>query len=223
MFFFVLAFSILCLTLAVVAARRRHFLLQTSRENQSDYQSPVEAVSLFQTDARTVAEVERQNRRRDLQQERARTLAWASLIEFADLPEIKNIADNKLRFDALEILTERAATDEEVRALVQFVLANEPSGASKQLLNRFQKIWEQTPDCVSTAQFFRLAAAAGDAELFLDVLNSSEQLIAAGKLRDLSASELRELANSHYWLLPESARISGAGFLLKQKLMLLQR
>lgn len=217
MFFFVLIFTVLVLAIALVAARRRHFLLAADEDNRVNNRLPIKAVSLFAPNARALAEIENQKLHRERAIERERTLAWASLVEFGALPEIKSIADEKLRRDALEILTERAAKDEDVCALVAFVLAHREIEPNNGLVRAFQKIWRREPNRLATVQMFRLAAETNDAELLLDVLTESEQFAAANKLNDLTASEISDLANSHYWLLDELARTSGAGFMLRQK------
>ncbi len=187
-------------------------------ENQFKNQSFAKPVSLFEPDARALQQIEDSERTGDAAVERERVLAWASLIEFSALPEIKNIRNEKLRCDALEILTERARTDEDVCALVEFVLHHDEIIAKTRLVTAFQKVWERRPNRSSTIKMLHLAAESNDADLFLTVLTDAEQLIRAGKLADLTANELNNLADSHYWLLGEHARMSGAGFLLKQKL-----
>lgn len=216
----VLTISVFFLTVLIVAvlARRRHFLLSDSRENQFENQTPIKSVSLFSPDAKELAQIERAQQRREHHEETERALAWASLVEFSRLTEIKNIADENLRGAALEILTERARTDEDVIALVEFVLQHDEARANKRLVRAFQQIWERQPNRNSTIKMFRLAAEADDADLFLTVLTETEQFIRSGKLNDVTTSEFNRLADSHYWLLGERARISGAGFLLKQKL-----
>ena len=220
----VLTISVFFLTLLIVAvlAKRRHFLLSKREENlsdnQLDNQFSVKPASLFQPDAKELTQIEHAQQQRSRAEETERALAWASLVDFSRLAEVKNIANENLRDAAFEILTERARADEDVKALIEFVLRCDQIKANKSLVRAFQLIWERQPDRNSTIKMLRLAAEADDADLFLTVLVETEQFIRSGKLTDLNHSELGDLADSHYWLLGEHARISGAGFLLKQKL-----
>lgn len=215
----VIIFSILCLAIAVVAARRRHFLLPANENVETNFRAPLKTASLFAPDAAALAaKIENEKRQRERREERERTLAWASLIDFSQLPEFKNIADEKLRRDALDILTERAKTNEDVCALVEFVLANRAIEANKRLVRAFQTIWKLAPNRSQTINLLQLATEFNDADLFLETINDAEYFIRSGALHGLKANELRALASSHYWLLNEQARISGAGFMLKQKL-----
>jgi hypothetical protein len=215
----VLIFSaFLSVLAAFILFRRKHLRLNTV---ENDFLPPRSAVSLFAPSAKIASEIEREHHHRELSERRECILAWASIIEFSSLTEkIVSIEDEfclNIWTDALEILTERANTNEDVCALVSFVLRNEKLNVNNSIVENFRQIWEHAPDLPGTTKLFLLSARTTNANLFLETLVHAEQFVAAEKI-NLQHSELYDLAAAHYWLLPSAARTSGAGFLLKQKL-----
>ncbi|HEX8196253.1 MAG TPA: hypothetical protein VF571_08700 [Pyrinomonadaceae bacterium] len=228
---FSLSFLIL-LALIVYAASRRwreqhSFLPKAGSQNQ--LRSPRVAALLAPT-ALDLAKIEREKRHRQHAGQRENLLTWATLVDFSALNNRPIIEDENLFTknwtknwnEAVEILTERARSDDDVRRLASFCLDNQ-FNVNSTIINAFQKIWAASPDLRTTGEMFRLAAAADNADALLDVLNEAEQFYQTGKLIDASSSELSELAENHYWLLSESARLSGAGFILKERLADLRR
>lgn len=212
--------SVLFLTMIFVATagRWRHFLFSKTRENEVSPKLPPQFVSLFAPDAKVLAEIEGAQRRREIAENTDRLLAWASLIGFSELAEMPVAENKKISDDALEILTDRAATDEDICALVRFVLYHSQLNVNQKLTRKFQLFWESSPDLKKTIQLFEIAVRADDAPLFQSVFVAAEQFIETGKLSDLTKAELCQLAMSHFWLLSPNARMSGSGFWLKQKL-----
>lgn len=192
-------------------------LLFVKTEKQNLLWTPLRPASLFAPDADVLKQIAQAELRGERLRERQKMLAWASLIHFSELPQIE-IKENKNWNYALGILTDRAERDEDICALISFVLANENLAVSSNLVNRFRQIWENAPALKQTAELFQLAARSNDADLFQEILIAAEQFVKNGKMADVSRNELRELADSHYWLLSSDARISGAGFWLKHKL-----
>ena len=179
---------------------------------------PHKPVTLFAPDAKLLAEIEQAERYRKAAEESERVMAWASLVKFSELKEIPVTENKETANDALEILTDRARLNEDVLALCSFVVNHKTLNVNQKLVNKFQICWETAPNLQKTTEFFELALRADDARLFQSVFNEAEQFIKSGKLSDLNLNELRELASSHFWLLSSNARMSGAGFWLKQKL-----
>ncbi|MEP6925248.1 MAG: hypothetical protein ABI954_12345 [Pyrinomonadaceae bacterium] len=214
----VLTISFLFLTLLFVAARRRHFLLPKTKENQIYSQLQPKFISLFTPDAKILAEIEQTEHRRKIVEESERLMAWASLIKFSELTEMPLTQNKKIEHDALEILTDRALLDEDVLALVWFVVNHQNFNVNQKLIKKFQAVWENSPDMQKTTGLFELAIRTDNAQLFQSVFTEAEQFIKNDQLSDLRLGELRELASSHFWLLSPTARMSGAGFWLKQKL-----
>jgi hypothetical protein len=215
---FSLSFLIL-LALIVYAVRRRgqHSFLPEAESLQ--FQSPRPAL-LFAPTAQDLARIEHEKRHFQLEEQREKLLSWATLVDFSALKKRPIATDEKLLSkswnEALEILTERATSEQDIGALVSFALENK-FNVNKNLIASYRQNWECSPDPETTTRLFELLTLADDAELFTEVLNEAWELIKTGKLQ-LSRGELYELAGSHYWLLSPSARTSGAGFLLRQRI-----
>lgn len=210
---------LILLALIVYAVRKRgqHSFLPEAEQVQLE--SP-RFSALFSPTKADLARIEQAKHHQSLAEQREKLLIWASLVDFSALNHRPLLEDKKLWAEswevALEILTERARSEQDVRELALFCLDNE-FNVNKSLGDAFHKIWENAPDIRTTTEMFRIAAKT-DAETFLDVLTEAECFVQNGKLTEISAAELYELAESHYWLLSQQTRTSGAGFLLKQKL-----
>ncbi|HEX8250822.1 MAG TPA: hypothetical protein VF599_21795 [Pyrinomonadaceae bacterium] len=228
---FSLSFLILLALIVYAASRRRReqhsFLSETESQNQLH---SLGVAALFAPTAQDLAKIEREKHHRQHAEKREKLLTWASLVDFSALENRPVLGNEKLWAkswtknwnEAVEILTERARSDDDVRRLASFCLDNQ-FNVNSTIINAFQKIWAASPDLRTTGEMFRLAAAADNADALLDVLNEAEQFYQTGKLIDVSSSELSELAENHYWLLSQSARVSGAGFILKERLADLRR
>jgi|GEM_PF-1560103 len=228
---FSLSFLILLALIVYAASRRRrwqHSFLPEA-ESQNQLRSP-RVAALFAPTARDLAKIEQEKHHRQHAEQRENLLTWATLVDFSALNNRPIIEDENLFIkswtknwnEAVEILTERACSDNDVRRLASFCLDNQ-FNVNNTIINAFQKIWAASPDLRTTGEMFRLAAYADDAEALLEVLNEAEQFYKTGKLTDVSSSELSELAENHYWLLSQSARVSGTGFILKERLADLRR
>lgn len=223
----IFSLSFLILLALIYAAfrrwRRQHYFLPEIERYQ--LYSP-QSVSLFAPSTRDLAKIEREKHHLQNDEQREKLLTWASLVDFSILENRLLDGDEKLLAkswnEAVEILTERAHSAEDVRRLTTFCLDNQLN-VNNTIINAFQKTWAALPDLRSTDDMFRLASRADDAETLLDVLNEAEQLFKTGKLVAVSSSEISELGENYYWSLSESARTSGAGFILKEKLADLRR
>jgi hypothetical protein len=222
---FSLSFLIL-LALIGYAARRwrgQHSFLPEAEQFQ--LQSP-RFSKLFPTTNDDLAHIEQFKQKQIFADQREKLLTWASLVDFSNLDNRPILEDKKLWAKswqtAIEILTERAVSEDDVRRLTAFCLSN-AFDVNNNLVIAFQKIWASAPDARTTAEMFRLAAHADDAETFLEVLIEAEHFVKTGALSEFSAPEICELAESHRWLLSQSSRTSGAGFLIKEKMAELRR
>lgn len=209
-----ISFFSIAVLIAFAIGRRLFF---EEGESQTRLQS-LKPVTLFAPDQKILAEIERAEHHRKAAEESEKLLAWASLVDFSELTEMPVTENKKIVNEALEILTDRAKLGDDVLALSSFVVNHKALNVNQKLINKFQICWENAPNLQKTTDFFELALRADNADLFQSVVTSAEQFIKNGKLSDLDLGELRELASSHFWLLSSSARMSGAGFWLKQKL-----
>ena len=141
---------------------------------------------------------------------RQEILARAAQGDVSVLPEVYATADEALYQTALNALldTTDAAT------VAQFLAENEELPANARLLNDLLDTWRQNPTRRNIGHLLHLSARTGAAEVFQHTLET----IRATELPDLTANELARLAESSYWLLPQTARSSGAGFVLKSEL-----
>ena len=223
----VVTFFLLVAALGIVAARRRLFLWRERRENQIEIHQSPRQINLFGLDARDFdKKIERERQRLELSEKRERLIAWASVCRFETLSGCAvNAADEmrESRREAIEILIERADDSSKIVLLTEFVLKNDELEPTNRLARKFYQNWQAAPDYRTTIQLFQLIARCSDADLFTDALTTAEQLVKSGRFADFNLSQLRELAASHYWLLGESSRLSGAGFWLKQKLANLKK
>ena len=158
---------------------------------------------------------------RDLQLQRARSGDVSVLAEVQE--------DVALYRAALNALTEKVAG----QATEQ---ANDGDEAALQVLTRTvmqQAEWTTTPRLAQAViqrplafafhDVLRIAALSGDAVCYQQAVETTLQRWQAGELPRLTAAQLSESIESEYWLLSSEARASGAGFLLKQKLVAVRR
>jgi hypothetical protein len=132
--------------------------------------------------------------------------------------------DAALYDEILNALVERADSDKKLLALVSYI-ARQPQQlrVGKRLAEAFIESWKSAPDRSRTAKMLHIASLADDAALYQQSIETAFQFWRQGRVPDLSAEELRALAESEYWLLSTGVRSSGAGFRLKLKLAGLRR
>lgn len=216
---FSLSFLILLALIGYAARRRRGQHSFLPEVEQFQLESPRYS-TLFNPTKQDSARIEQAKQEQTFADRHEKLLIWASLVDFSNLDNRPVLEDKKLWAKswqtAVEILTERAVSSDDVRRLASFCLDNE-FDVNSNLVNAFQKIWASSPDARTTSEMFRLAAKADDAETFLEVLIQAEQFIQIGALSAFSTAEIYDLAESHRWLLSQSSRTSGAGFLIKEK------
>ena len=80
------------------------------------------------------------------------------------------------------------------------------------------KHFQQSPDKKSTANLLHAAALSDNAKNYGRAIELILLSWRDGSLSDLSAHDLQSLFNSQYWVLSAHARMSGAGFVLKETL-----
>jgi hypothetical protein len=83
---------------------------------------------------------------------------------------------------------------------------------------RLRTEWRAIPNRQNTADLLFLASQTSDAEVFSDVSSEILKVFRETGIGGLSPNELAELLDSHYRLLPQPERSSGALFWLKQEI-----
>ena len=137
--------------------------------------------------------------------------------DFQVLTETKAAGDLPLYDELLEVLTNRAAAEtENVVSLAEFVSKNELP-ASELLAQNILAVWKNDSAIISLAKVLHISALSNSAENYSETIDA---VMAVRQEKDLgiSGGALYELFESHYWLLSNETRTSGAGFLLKNKL-----
>lgn len=156
--------------------------------------------------------------------------ARKALLERAVQGEKSVLADARASNDAalydevLTALVQRADSDKKLLALVSYMTRETPPfSINRKLAERFLEDWKISPDRGSTAKMLHITALADDAKLYLRAIETALEFWREQMIADLSAEELRSLAESEYWILSQTERSSGQGFLLKLKLAALRR
>lgn len=158
------------------------------------------------------------------EQQRTLLLERAAQGERAVLADARASNDAALYDEVLTALVQCADSDKKLLALVSYMTRETPPySINRKLAERFIDAWKISPDRASTAKMLHITALADDAGIYQKAIEMAlgfwrEQMIA-----DLSAEELRSLAESEYWILSQTERSSGQGFLLKLKLAALRR
>jgi hypothetical protein len=124
---------------------------------------------------------------------------------------------------ALDALAAQAASDADLQSLAQYVLQHADRRATPALAQAVCARWQAAPTAFAFGDVMRLAALSDDAAMFEQVLEAGMTAWRAGRLPWLSAAQLSATMESEYWLLAPEARNSGAGYLLKQKLVAVRR
>jgi hypothetical protein len=145
---------------------------------------------------------------------------------------LKRLSDNKLLDENRPVsLAESyrplfAPTDEDLRlaeAEERKQLTTKQEEAKRQEseeklaeLESFRQTWSESPNRAATIELLYRASQLEDGEAYL---NTCDGVLAAwrdGKLADISAGDLAQLLETHFWLLPAGKRIPGASFRLKE-------
>lgn len=85
-------------------------------------------------------------------------------------------------------------------------------------VREFQTIWRVLPDKKNTIELIKIASQSESGEIYSTVATEILECWKEGKLVDLSAENLADILESHFWLLPNEQRTSGIKFGLHQEL-----
>ena len=80
------------------------------------------------------------------------------------------------------------------------------------------RAWQASPNRKTATELLHVAAVADDAKNYGRAIELVLMSWRDRSLSDISASELKSLINSEYWVLSSHTRTTGAGFVLKQTL-----
>jgi hypothetical protein len=163
------------------------------------------------------AENEARQKERDAIMERASRGEKGALAEAASF-------DVAFYDEVLNRLLQQTDSDKRLLALVSYMTTETPPlRINRPLAERFIQAWKTSPDRGSTAKMLHITALADDAELYRQAVETAMKFWRDERIEALSAEELRSLAESEYWILSQTERSSGQGFLLKLRLAALRR
>jgi hypothetical protein len=175
--------------------------------------------ALFAPDPMEIAELRAEAERNTAAVREADWLYRARAGELDVLREI-NPRVNRPAYDAaLSALVQRIgdASFADLSVLSGFLIDHNLP-ASRALMSAVAAHCQTSPDRSSAIMLLHIAARTDSADAFAEAFDLLATAGVERKLPALSSNELMTLAESEFWLLSDTQRNSGAGFLLKQKL-----
>lgn len=80
----------------------------------------------------------------------------------------------------------------------------------------FRASWQERPTRATTIELLYRSSQIADGNVYLDTCERVLDAWQEGKLADVSAADLHQLFETHFWLLPANERTPGASFRLKE-------
>jgi hypothetical protein len=90
-------------------------------------------------------------------------------------------------------------------------------------VTKFMSVWRELPSRRNTLELLYVASQSENGNVYNDVAKSVLESWKNGKINDLSAEDLAQILESHFWLLPSEHRTSGINFGLNQEIASLRR
>jgi hypothetical protein len=84
--------------------------------------------------------------------------------------------------------------------------------------SEFEKVWSASPDRKRTIELLFLASESGNAAIFSEISENVIKFWRENRIENLTALDLAELLDSHFRILPQQERASGAAFRLKEEI-----
>jgi hypothetical protein len=85
-------------------------------------------------------------------------------------------------------------------------------------LENFRQTWSETWDRAATIELLYRASKTEDGPAYLDTCDSVLAAWRDGNLADITAGDLAQLLETHFWLLPAQQRTPGVSFRLKEEI-----
>lgn len=217
MLFFLTIFILLsavavAVTISIFLKRQKS--LPPAPENHLQFQT-VQYQSIFAPSDEETRAFEAEDKAKQREQLRQKILARAETEDFNALIEAKDF-EIGLYDRALTELALRSDA-EKLSSLGAFIEARKlPTNTA--LVERFREVLENSFARKDAIRFLHFAALSGSAQTFFDSVEIVIQMCREDRLTDFAQTDLVQLAESQFWLLPQAEKTSGAGFLLKQKL-----
>ena len=122
------------------------------------------------------------------------------------------------------------ADEAEIRAFERARLEAEKRENLKQIatekekkVNQFLAVWQNLPSRKNTIELLYLASQSECGEIYFRITSRILEFWRAKKINDLSADDLADVLESHFWLLPSEQRTWGVSFGLRQEIADLRR
>ncbi len=124
-------------------------------------------------------------------------------------------SEDALRADELEAAARvEAEKDEEDDRRAKQKLAN---------FDEFRQTWRTSANRTNTIELLYQGSQSADGKIYLEVCDDVLKAWKAGTLADLSADDLAQIIESHFWLIPANERTPGVSFRLKEEIAGLRR
>ena len=210
--------TILILLTAIAAAvtisifLKRQKSLPPAPENSPQFQ-PIQYQSIFAPSEEEIRAQQAEDQAKQRGMQRQEILAKAETDNFSALIEARDFGD-EFYGRVLKELTFRCDS-ENFASLSSFIEENKLR-TNAEFIKRFQSFEENSPGRKDLIRLLHFAALSGSAEIFSATLEDAINI--SKGLEDFTETDIFQLAESEFWLLPQTEKASGAGFLLKQKL-----
>ena len=128
----------------------------------------------------------------------------------------KNLMETNLRplFEAAEEDLSAAPPSTDV---IEAVLVDDEQERKLAKLYEFRQTWGANPNKRDTVGLLVMASESENAAVYAETIAGVINEWRAGRLNDLSSSDLADLIETHLWLLPPTERMSGESFLVKHE------
>lgn len=164
-----------------------------------------------------------QQQQQERQQRREQLLARAREGDYTTLAAAHGENDPPFYHALLAELMNRAArSGRDLGELASFIATDKELRSNAALSDAYVELWKAAPDLTTTARMLHLAALADDADAFRRAVDAAVAASQAGRLPQVSPGDLRALIESEFWVMTTEARVTGAGFVLKQRLAALR-
>lgn len=125
--------------------------------------------------------------------------------------------DPRLYDAILTALVKQIESDANLLSLLTYITRNELP-VNSALAHATIDSWKRSPDRGSTSRTMHITALADDARLYQETVETVLVAWRTGLLTDITPAELRALFDGEFWVLSNTTRNSGAGFILKRAL-----
>lgn len=85
-------------------------------------------------------------------------------------------------------------------------------------VSEFERTWAQSPDRKGTIELLFLACETENAKIFSETSENVIKLWRENRIENLTAQDLADLLDSHFRILPQQERTSGALFWLREEI-----